>query len=461
MRHISIRVAWVIFCVSAIALLVIAFAVDGSATRFVSSERWVTHTREVEAELARLNSDLSGAEAGRLSYVLTGDQSDLDRYSQSAQKAPDEIGLLRTLTADSSRELDNLDTLSPLVNQRLGLMKESIALRQNGPSADPRQVTLTSEERDLATKISALMSAMQQQEEGLLAQRQTISERGYRRLRAIVRTGLVLVVILLLANLWSLTAELRERKRAEDAVRRLNGHILRVQDEERRKIARELHDSLGQVLAALTMNLATLENETVILDRAKRSRLLSECLRLLEQGSAETRTLSYLLHPPLLDELGFAAAAKWYVEGFSQRSKIEVKLEAPSNIPRMTRDVELALFRVLQESLTNIHRHSGSSSADISLESKRGNVILTITDHGAGIPASLLEKFRKSATGTGVGLAGMRERVTDLGGEMDVRSEGRGTTVKVTLPVPREKDATQGTHVPPVGEASTEAVRHI
>lgn len=455
MRRDSIRVAWVVFCVSAITLLIIAVAVDTSARRFVSSEESVTHTREVETELARLHSDLSEAESDRLSYVLTGDRRDLDRYSQSAQKAPHEISQLRALTTDNRRELDNLDALSPLVNQRLGLMRESIALRQSGQSADEQQVQLTSAERDLAAKISGLMSAMRQEEEELLARRQTISERGYGTLRAIVRTALVLVVILLLANLWSLTAELRERKRAEEAVRRLNGRILRVQDEERRRIARELHDSLGQVLVALTMNLAALKNEALVPDGPKRSRLLSESLELLEQGSAETRTLSYLLHPPLLDELGFAAAAKWYVEGFSQRSKIQAKLEISPDIPRMAQDVELALFRVLQEGLTNIHRHSGSSSADISVESKRGSVILAIKDYGAGIPAPLLEKFKKNAAGTGVGLAGMRERVTDLGGEIDVQSEGHGTIVKVTIPVPEKNNSVQATQERPIQTAAT------
>jgi signal transduction histidine kinase len=193
----------------------------------------------------------------------------------------------------------------------------------------------------------------------------------------------------------------------------------------------ELHDSMGQTLAALKMSVSPLASEAPI--GSQSSKHLEDALALIDEAIRETRTLSHLLHPPMLDDLGFASAASWYVTGFAQRSGIDVKLELPEE-QRFSELMELTLFRVLQESLTNILRHSGSKKADVRLEISGQELILTIRDYGKGIAPERLEKFIHAGAEMGVGLGGMRERVRDLGGKLELLSEGKGTTVKVTLP---------------------------
>jgi PAS domain S-box-containing protein len=230
-------------------------------------------------------------------------------------------------------------------------------------------------------------------------------------------------------------------ERRTTALRHLSSKLIHVQDEERRRIARELHDSVGQYLSALGMGLAKLENQP--------SETLIECRQLLEQCVSETRTLSYLLHPPLLDEVGFTSAATNYVEEFARRSKIETEtsLDLPYRLPA---DTEILLFRVLQESLTNIHRHSGSSRAGIRAGIDEGSVYLEIKDHGHGIPQEALESFSTSGNGVGVGLAGIRERVREVDGKLDLSSTTNGTTLRVSVPVadpPEPSGVSDGGHM--------------
>jgi len=159
-----------------------------------------------------------------------------------------------------------------------------------------------------------------------------------------------------------------------------------------------------------------------------------ECVDLLDRCIGETRTLSHLLHPPLLDEAGFSSAANWFVTGFSQRSGIPVSLQLPPDLQRLSSTTEIALFRVLQESLTNVHRHSQSSSAEIRLELDAEWVKLRIKDYGRGIEPQLLTKMRRDGTHTGVGLAGMRERIRELGGRLEIHSSQSGTTIEALIP---------------------------
>ena len=225
------------------------------------------------------------------------------------------------------------------------------------------------------------------------------------------------------------------RKRAEDAARRLSGRLLSLQDDERRRIARELHDSLGQYLVSVKVNLDLLART---IDDERQNELLAQCSSVTDQCLAETRTISHLLHPPLLDEAGFESAARWYVEGFAQRSEFNVELDIPQDLPRLDRDVETALFRVLQEALTNVHRHSGGSSVRIQMTLDSNQVRLEISDDGRGMPPERLERFREEGSSTGVGLAGMRERVWELNGSLDIASSSSGTTITVTIPVAKE-----------------------
>ena len=232
--------------------------------------------------------------------------------------------------------------------------------------------------------------------------------------------------------LSKLREEIKVRGEAEEARRKLSARMLNIQDEERRRIARELHDSMGQTLAVLKMTVSPLLNMAP--KESPNAKRLEDSIALIDQAIRETRTVSHLLHPPMLDELGFASAASWYVTGFSQRSGIQVKLELRDE-RRFPQAVELTLFRVLQESLTNILRHSGSKEAEVRLDMKGQETILTVRDCGKGIAADRLERFQKTGTDVGVGLGGMRERVKDLGGQLELQSSGSGTTVRVILPL--------------------------
>ncbi|MGB9236195.1 MAG: ATP-binding protein [Terriglobales bacterium] len=229
-----------------------------------------------------------------------------------------------------------------------------------------------------------------------------------------------------------ISTDITGRKLLEDAARRLTGRILSLQDDERRRIARELHDSLGQYLASIKINLDLLSRTMI---ETEQGAILSDCLSATEQCLTETRTISHLLHPPLLDEAGFTSAARWYVEGFAQRSGFEVKLDLPEQLGRLDRDVETALFRVLQEALTNVHRHSGASAARVLVRIGGGQVQLEITDNGKGIPPDRLYHLQNDGSGTGVGLAGMRERARELGGSLRVVSAFPGTTVILAIPL--------------------------
>ena len=229
-----------------------------------------------------------------------------------------------------------------------------------------------------------------------------------------------------------INTDITARKRAEEAARSLSGRILTLQDDERRRIARGLHDSLGQYLAALKMNLDVFQTSN-----DKKAKLASDCSEIVEKCLTETRTISHLLHPPLLDEAGFGSAARWYVDGFSQRSGIKVNLNLPSKLGRMHRDVEVALFRAVQEGLTNVHRHSGCSAVDVCLSLNAKQLRLEIKDDGRGIPQKRLRSLIEGAAEAGVGLAGMRERMRELGGSLEIRSDRAGTTVVISIPVER------------------------
>ena len=224
--------------------------------------------------------------------------------------------------------------------------------------------------------------------------------------------------------------DVSERKKIESELHKLSGQLLRSQDEERRKIARELHDSVGQILAALSMNLGTLNSQAHKLDSHGATALL-ENAQLVEQASDEIRTLSHLLHPPLLEIAGLTSALRWYVDGFSERSKIKVHLEVPPDMDRLPDDTELAIFRIVQECLTNIHRHSGSDTASIRVQREGSHLVIQVQDHGKGIPE---EKRRQMTTsGGGIGLAGMRERLRQLGGRLEIQSDENGTLVSTIL----------------------------
>lgn len=221
-------------------------------------------------------------------------------------------------------------------------------------------------------------------------------------------------------------------------LRKLSSRLIGAQDKERRRIASALHDSVGQYLAILKINLDRMNDGSA----PQHSPLLSECLDEVDQCLSETRTISHLLHPPLLDEAGLLSAAQWYINEFSRRSKMKMAFDAPAKLQRLPHEIEIVLFRALQESLTNVYRHSQSLKVDISLSIDTENISLTVKDYGIGLPQGMVARFRNNENGLGVGLAGMRERVHELKGRIDLQSDAKGTQITVTLPLASDVAAT-------------------
>jgi PAS domain S-box-containing protein len=229
--------------------------------------------------------------------------------------------------------------------------------------------------------------------------------------------------------------DVTQRKRAEEDLRRVSAEMLRLQDEERRRIGRDLHDSTGQSLAALEIELAQLERETQKLSAQGREQL-ERCMRLARQCSTEIRTASYLLHPPLLDELGLSSALRWLADGLRARSGLELRLQLPDGVEGVAPEEELALFRVAQEALTNVQRHSSSPWVAIRLSAQPASIVLEIEDAGPGIPAGQTSDPASSGRFAGVGVAGMRERIRPLGGTFAVeQTPGGGTLVRASVPL--------------------------
>jgi hypothetical protein len=212
----------------------------------------------------------------------------------------------------------------------------------------------------------------------------------------------------------------------------LPGRLLELQDEERRRIARELHDATGQNLSALSIGLSMVLASNGLDPRARE--VIKESLALADSCVQEIRTMSYLLHPPLLDELGLASALRAYSEGYSERTGIQLELNFPPHMPRLAEAIEIALFRIVQEGLTNIHRHSGSPTAILRLQHETGQVELELADRGRGLSPGTLDGDMPSASRIGVGIAGMRERARQLGGRLTIASGETGTTLRVVLP---------------------------
>ncbi len=224
-----------------------------------------------------------------------------------------------------------------------------------------------------------------------------------------------------------LISDLTARKEQSELAARFQ----RMQDDERKRIARELHDSVGQLLAAIGMNISVVQSQMNRLDSAGQ-RAVSENSMLVQEVSREIRTISHLLHPPLLDVAGLVSALRWYVDGFSERSKIKVDLDIPKDFGRLSDEVEISVFRIIQECLTNIHRHSGSSTATIGLYKEGDRITVQVSDDGKGIPKEKQRELLDSGR-AGIGFGGMRERLRQLHGTLEIQSEGRGTTVIAKL----------------------------
>lgn len=234
------------------------------------------------------------------------------------------------------------------------------------------------------------------------------------------------------------TRDVTELKRIEDAMRGLSARVLRLRDEEGRRIARELHDSTSQNLAALAMNLSVIEEHSNLLQDGRASKALASSLELAKKAAEEVRNLSHLLHPPELDAVGLAAAVGWYAIRFSERSGIAVEVDLQNDLERLSQEVELALFRVVQEGLANVQRHSGSPVATVRISRQANQVTVEIEDEGRGVSNEALQDGGDGAVMVGIGIAGMRERLRQLAGSLDIASRHPGTLLKATVPLKRD-----------------------
>ena len=437
-------------------LLVCAILVYQTTVNLAESERLVSHTHHVQELLGETESAIASAARARLTYVFNGDDDAFAQYQRSVTRIPAVLKEVRQNTVDDPAQQSNCDRLDALANDRLQLWEKSVVLKRSGHPAPAGQSEMTRQSVAFADEIVSVTQAMQAEESRLLDERTTTLRVHFLLVVAILIVTFVAAVLLLLWHYRLLLDELHHRERAEqaaseaakaardaegkahqseyaalasqDAARRLSARLLQLRDDERRKFSRELHDSIGQYLAAAKMTLQSLAvgHES--------DRRYSECVGLLDQSIKEARTISHLLHPPGLDEAGFSSAATWYAEGFAKRSGLELKIDIADPSNRLPLEVEIALFRVLQESLTNIHRHAKSSSGEVVFETAPDRVILAISDHGVGISKDVLDRFESSGT-SGVGLAGMRERIRELGGRFGVESSSAGTCVRVVVPL--------------------------
>jgi PAS domain S-box-containing protein len=552
----------------------------------------------VRAVVGDLEAALNNAARMRMSYLMSGADSDLTEYRRAASQVPERLRRLRELTKDNPIQLDHCAQFESVTNVRLQAWNDSVVERQQGKSVDLSR--LLRQNMDFSSRSAAAAEAIRTEETRLLGQRTRGAHRGFVRASVIVVSSFVLALLLLYLHYYLLAGELLAREKAEQTAReaytseaalrqgeerfrlfveavqdyaifmldsegcvstwnkgaeRLKGytaseiigkhfscfyleqdvrdgkpeqelkvatregrvehegwrvrkdgsrfwanailtairddadqligfakitrdftekmraqealqdantelatevaerksaekrlatsekslrelslHLLRSQDEERRRIGRDLHDSLGQYLAVLKMNLDSL-GSVLVSDHDGSGEQIARCIRLAEDSLKEVRTISYLLYPPMLEEMGLKSAIPWYLDGFTKRSNIQTTFEVDPDFSRLSREVELALFRVLQESLTNVHRHSGSSTASIRLSMKDGMAVLEIKDEGKGIPSQLLEESGEDWLGSlGVGLRGMHERMRQLRGKLEISSTEKGTVVTANVP---------------------------
>lgn len=440
------RQAQIAFGSAVVLLSLSGLATYFTVVRLMESEQWVVHTYEVQATLGSVESAAVDAGRAHSGYVITGDADFVSNFEDAVPPLNQVLRHLQDLTKDNPEQQRLCARLEELCARRIALFQESIALKKASPEDRQGQADMSRRGLPIVSEITSTVQQMHNEEQTLLDVRTKTSRHRFVLAVVVLMVTFILALIMFSVHYRLLTVELDAREQAErtireseNSLRRLTGRLLQLQDEERRRFSRELHDSLGQYLTGVKMNLDMFSKSQPV------DSLLSDAIHLLDQSIAETRTISHLLHPPLLDEAGFSSAAKWYLEGFAQRSGIEVKMDLPSQVIRLPRSIELGLFRVLQESLTNIHRHSGSVKAEIALQLLPDKIIFEVRDFGKGIPRELIRNFQANGNNLGVGLAGMRERLRELGGQLDIQSKSPGTLISVTLPLVESSKAANAT----------------
>jgi signal transduction histidine kinase len=467
----SLRVKVGIAFGAALVCIVALWVLQYRATHLlVRDNQWVSHTQEVLATLATVRNRLNAADAALQSFVITGENRFLTAYSGAIYDTRWKLDGLRRLTADNARQQRRLDTLEPQVNDTVRAFQNEIDAKKKGTIEAHELLSLEHAVRRANYEVRATLGEMEQEERDLLIQRTMVAQQTSQRTNSLLLLGglaafvfLTAAVVMLyfeiarrgraeesrlkaqealLRTNEALEKEIAERIQAERSLRELSLHLLRTQDEERRRIGRELHDSVGQSLSVLKMGLDAVTAMPDHTEKITFGKKLLECSDLAEQSIKEVRTVSYLLHPPMLEELGLQSAIAWYLEGFSKRSGIQTTIDTSSNFGRLPHGVELALFRVLQESLTNVHRHSGSPTAHVRLLRKDGLATIEVEDRGKGLPSGASGDSQTSLpTQLGVGLRGMHERMQQLGGKLEIYSSEKGTVLRAAVPIQQSSSA--------------------
>jgi signal transduction histidine kinase len=427
--------------VVAVVLLVATGAIGViTVERMKASRDLILHTNRVQGLLKDLRAKTQEVHANFDLYLLSENPAEASQLARQSQEEVRILADLGILTTDNPAQQERLEQFGLVLQQDIDQLRSCV----EGPSCKAERITGQRPEflADIVSRrmsMSGMLSNMEEMEETLLQARLRMWDHLFNRMIITSVGAFGIALILLLYNFRLLFREVERRKKQElieknnaESYRMLSARILELQDVERRKIARELHDSVGQFLAGLKINLGRLqrrESEPLIESHP----LLVESVELTDRAISEVRTISYLLHPPLLDELGLYSATRWYAEGFAKRSGIQVDLQLAEVADRLPREIELALFRVLQESLTNVHRHAKANQVTVEIQCTDDEVVLTICDNGNGIPQVALLRFRGGQAG-GIGLAGMRERLAELGGTLEVDSSIKGTQIRAKLP---------------------------
>jgi signal transduction histidine kinase len=429
----------VAFAAAVVVLLLSAIAAYATIERLRNSAQWVVHTYQVESALGELDASIAVVTRSRTGYALSGNEDLVTDFQAAVPRVREKLQEIRALTQDNPDQIGLCNRLEAVTEQRIAVAQNSIAIRKSEPASETKQSGFTMQGLNLGFQSAAIMLRMREQEQALLKIRMQQSNRLFVLTVVILALTFALALILFFIHYLLLSGELTARESAEKAaregeesLRHLTSRLLQMQDEERRKFSRELHDSLGQYLAGVKMSLDMFVRSD---PKTRSDEVLAGAIDLLDRSISETRTISHLLHPPLLDEVGFASAAKWYVQGFSERSGVAVSMDISEGQGRLPRALELGLFRVLQESLTNIHRHSKSPKAEVKLTCSSREVVLQVKDYGNGIAPESLRKFQNKGTSFGVGLTGMRERVRELSGYLDIQSGPQGTVIRVVFPL--------------------------
>jgi signal transduction histidine kinase len=425
--------------ISALVLLLFSGMFSGWAIyRLYQGDQWVHHTYDVELTLASIESALSTAGRSRTKFLESSDPQDLETFARARTETLADLARVRVLVADNQDQVARSYRLESSINGRLAALEKGIELAKTRPTDKVAQADLTGVLTEWAIQTSAVSDEMNAAENILLEQRSRITGRRLDLIAAALAFMFLLAVVLIWEHYRRLAAELKRRVLAEQNARNLSTQVLRVQDDERRRISRELHDGLGQNLIAAKMIADSFATKPPTQD------VIAQLNSILEGTVSSVRSISYLLYPPLLDEIGLTSAAGWLIDGLSKRSDIRVKLEIGGAKRRLPPGVEVTLFRILQESLANIQRHARASEADILLNFEADRVLLRICDHGVGISAEKLRELEERASYAGIGLAGMKQRAQEQGGTFRLSSSPNGTTIEVEVPTVPETQNVEG-----------------